>query len=167
MGQPEQIIPPSLNFAYKNRASGHFTSHPLTNPNDYASVDTLDVRLTNISKGKLATAVATGSTTTAIILNGEAFRLSVGLGIEIRDSTDTAKAGATGKTITNIQADTPTVGLTTVTFTTAASGNVVATDYIKVTNNPYAGSYSSRQLSKMTINDKIFAVRKVDDPNSF
>ncbi len=166
MPQPEQLSPPELSFAYRNKATGHTTTSALTNPADYASVTSLDARLAAINLGKLATAVATGSTTTAIINSNEAFRVPNGSLIEIRDSTGALKSSGGGKTVSAVDADTPTVGLTRITFGSAAAGNVVAGDYIALTTKPYGGSYTPEQLAKMTVNDKIYAVRKADDPNT-
>lgn len=167
MPQPNQLGSVERNFTNRNRSATTSTASPLTNEADYDSITNIDARLAAINLGKLATAVATGSTTTAVINSNEAFRVPNGSLIEIRDSSNALKSSGGGKTVTAVDADTPSVGLTRITFTTAAAANVVAGDYIALTTKPFGGSYDATQLSKMTVNDKLFALRKADDSATF
>lgn len=160
--QPVQLGNLEPSFDNKNRSATSSTSSPYIVPNDYSDITSLDARLANVSIGKLATAVAAGSTTTMVVLNSQAPYLSVGQAVDIYDSTDTPKASATGKSITVISSS-ATTGLTTVTFTTAAGGSTAVGDYFKLTTNPYSGAYSSDTLNKMTVNDKLAAVRFHND----
>jgi hypothetical protein len=167
MPQPNELTPPEKSFTNRNRSATTSTASPLTNESDYDSITNIDARLAAINLGKLATAVATGSTTTVVINSNEAFRVPNGSLIEIRDSSNAIKSSGSGKTVTAVDPDTPSVGLTRITFTTAAAANVVAGDYIALTTKPFGGSYDSTQLNKMTVNDKIFALRKADDSATF
>lgn len=163
MAQPNQLGPLEKGYAFKNRSATSSTGSPFTNEADYDSISSLDARLAAINLGKMATAVATGSTTTVVINSNEAFRVPNGSLVEIRDAANAIKATGSSKTVTGVTADTPSVGLTTVTFTPAAAAAVVATDYIALTTKPFGGSYDATQLSKMTVNDKAYAVRVADD----
>lgn len=84
------------------------------------------------SIGKLATANAVGLATTLVMSNAEAIYLEIGMGVDIWDAANAAKALSSGTvvTITNIQKDTPGVGSTTVTFSPAASLATASGDYI-------------------------------------
>ncbi len=164
MAQPNQLGTLEPSFINRNRATGVSTANPYSVPKDYQDIASLDARLLRVSSGKLATAVASGSTTTMVINTNDVGYLAVGQTVDIYDNTDTVKAGGTGKSITTIGSD--SAGRTTITFTTAASGATAAGDYFKLTTNPYAGAYSQATLNKMTVNDKLAAVRFHNDPNT-
>jgi len=98
------------------------------------------------SVGKLQTANAAGTTTTLVSSNAEAIYMEIGMVVDIYDNTDTIKAGGTGKVITNVQPDTPGVGSTTVTFTTAATGATASGDYFVRTNNRTKEVHGLREI---------------------
>lgn len=87
------------------------------------------------SIGKLTTANAAGTTTTLVVDNSEAIYVEIGMVVDLYDNTNALKAGGTGKVITNVQRDTPGVGSTTITFTTAATGATASGDYFTRTNS--------------------------------
>lgn len=80
------------------------------------------------TKGVLATATALGTTTTMITTNGGAQYLEIGMYVDFYQADDDPATTGTNKEITNIQADTPAAGQTTITFTTAA-GEAIAVGY--------------------------------------
>lgn len=81
------------------------------------------------SKGVLATANATGTTTTMVMTNAQAIYLEIGMIVDLYDSSNALKTTGNAKEITNVQRDTPSAGTTTVTFTSAAGGNTASGDY--------------------------------------
>lgn len=76
------------------------------------------------NKGVMATASATGTTTTFLTTNPQ--YLEIGMFVDIYQSNDTSRVA--DATITNISD--PVAGVTTVTFSPAAGGNTAANDYI-------------------------------------
>lgn len=79
------------------------------------------------SVGKLSTANAAGTTTTFVCSNAEAIYLEVGMIVDVYTSADALKNNSAE--ITNVQADTPGAGSTTVTF--AVAGTAMASgDYL-------------------------------------
>lgn len=137
---------------------------------------------------KLGTASAVGLITTLVMPNAEAenYRVVAGSGrlFDLYDSTDTIKATGTGKTITSVAYNTPSLGLATVTFAVAAAAITAVGDYmVPAGSNPlnylsidrldarlavlnataYAGAAGTARLSNMTVMDKQYALMMLDD----
>lgn len=136
---------------------------------------------------KYGTAVAAGTTTTLIVRNEDAeyYRdaLRFGYTLDLYDSTYTVKATGTGKTVSSITNNAVT-GQSTVTFAVAAAGATAAGDFFVRAGAfpdgrsyqsieridarlaafaPYTGAAGAQRLLDMTANDKLYALRMIDD----
>lgn len=137
---------------------------------------------------KFGPGVAAGTTTTLICTHAEAegYRRIAGNGLtyDLYDSTETVKASGTGKTITSVALNTPSLGRATVTFAAAAGGNTAAGDYfvraganvkdfssidnmdariIALGGAVYAGAAGLRRLSQMGENDKKYVLNLLEN----
>lgn len=82
------------------------------------------------SRGKIATANASGTTTTLVCSNAEAIYAEIGMVVDLYNSSNSLKSGGGGLVISNVQRDSPSAGTATITFGTAAGGNTASGDYI-------------------------------------
>lgn len=136
----------------------------------------------NSSGDALFTANATGTTTTIV---GADATLSTGVNvIDVGTKFVLKNAAGTRKeeTVFKVTSVASSAGTTTVTFTPAAATAPVSTDYAQSTglgtlrdndsldtrlNAINSTTYSQTNLDRMTQNDKVYALRMLDDPNSF
>ena len=144
-----------------------------------AGLSGADTRITGIT---IFTCNATGTTTTAkgadavpatadtnVIRRGEKFKLF------------TSAGAAKEETIFRVTGIASAAGTTTITFTPAAATAPVSTDVLKRASIDYTDdlgdldfrlnqldstTYSLTKLDQMTLNDKIYALRTVDDAGS-
>lgn len=142
----------------------------------------------DFSTNKLGTANAAGTLTTLVCSAAEAenYRTQAGNGrtFDLYDNTDTIKATGTGKTITSVAYNSPTLGQATVTFAAAAAAATASGDYfVPAGSNPnnmysidrldarlaalnptaYSGAAGAARLSSMTVMDKQYQLAMLDD----
>lgn len=130
------------------------------------------------------TANAGGTTTTIVGTNADASDISVGDVVRLYNSSDVVKTDK-AFTVTTKAVDTPGAGSTTITFTPAAGAATASGDYIANSNdtssfntfenyqdiasidlalNTANGTlYTQARLNTMTLNDKLYALRKLND----